>query len=110
MNLVNYYMAMPYGVNVIHEESGDAPPYVAFIRELPGCMAQGRTPDEALQELHEAKYLFLEAMLAHGVPIPAPIPVAQPPLLQAEFRISLPKPLPQQPQTTTPSVARLVPA
>jgi len=109
MNLVNYYMALPYGVNVIHEESGDAPPYVAFIRELPGCMAQGRTPAEALQELHEAKYLFIEAMIDHGVPIPAPMPVAQPPVMQGEFRLSIPEPVPEQPQTTTPSV-RLVPA
>jgi len=72
VNLVNCYMATSYGVDVIHEESGDAPPYVAFIRELPGCMAQGRTPAEALEELHEARCLFIEAMLDHGVPIPAP--------------------------------------
>ena len=71
VNLVNYYMSLSYEVDVVHEESGDAPPYVAFIRELPGCMAQGRTPAEALEELQQAKYLFIEAMLDHGVPIPS---------------------------------------
>jgi predicted RNase H-like HicB family nuclease len=37
---------------------------------LPGCMAQGESPDEALADLDEARELYLSAMEKHGLPVP----------------------------------------
>ena len=60
---LNYYMTIPYTIDVVYEKSGKAPPYVARILELPGCMAQGRNHNDAVRELREAQTLFIEAML-----------------------------------------------
>lgn len=46
--------------------------YVARHPELPGCTAQGESPEAALVSLSEAKSLYLEALTRHQVPIPAP--------------------------------------
>jgi predicted RNase H-like HicB family nuclease len=40
--------------------------YVAEVPELPGCMAHGETPEEAMQNLWEAEELYLEALRDSG--------------------------------------------
>lgn len=39
--------------------------------ELPGCMAQGTTIEEALKELEEVRYEYLLSLLEDGLPIPS---------------------------------------
>lgn len=46
--------------------------FVAEVPELPGCMAHGPTPDEALASLREATDLWIETAKELGDPIPAP--------------------------------------
>lgn len=46
--------------------------YVAKIAELPGCIAQGDTAEEALSSLEEVKSLWIESAQEHGDEIPAP--------------------------------------
>jgi predicted RNase H-like HicB family nuclease len=40
--------------------------------ELQGCMAQGASPSEAIQELHEARKDFIYFLLEDGLEVPAP--------------------------------------
>lgn len=47
--------------------------YRAEIPELPGCMSHGETPEEARQNLEEAKELYVETLREQGRPVPLPI-------------------------------------
>lgn len=47
--------------------------YVATIQEFPGCIADGRTADEALENLESAAESWIEASFAQGREIPEPI-------------------------------------
>jgi predicted RNase H-like HicB family nuclease len=46
--------------------------YVAEHPDLPGCMSDGGTPEEALANLDDARRLYLETLLINGLPIPEP--------------------------------------
>jgi len=47
--------------------------YVANIPELPGCMAHGRTQEEAIREINIALELWLETAREVGINIPEPV-------------------------------------
>jgi predicted RNase H-like HicB family nuclease len=47
--------------------------FVAEVPTLPGCISQGRTRDEAVQNIREAIALYLESLEEHGEPIPPSI-------------------------------------
>jgi predicted RNase H-like HicB family nuclease len=47
--------------------------YVAEVPALPGCVSQGTTRLEVLNNVREAIALYLESLKAHGDPIPPPI-------------------------------------
>ena len=61
---------MKYRVRVEPDEDGM---FVAEVPSLPGCISQGRTRGEALQNIQEAIALYLESLEAHHEPIPPPI-------------------------------------
>jgi len=46
--------------------------FIADVPELPGCMAHGATPDEALKNAQEAMQLWLDTAREFGDPIPEP--------------------------------------
>lgn len=46
--------------------------FVASIPELPGCMAHGKTKEQALKEVEIAKELWSETALEDGEEIPEP--------------------------------------
>lgn len=46
--------------------------FVADVPELPGCMAHGASPDEALVNAQEAMQLWLDTAREFGDPIPEP--------------------------------------
>ena len=46
--------------------------YVVHCPSLPGCYSQGATIDEAWANIREAIELCIEAMRAHGEPLPDP--------------------------------------
>lgn len=47
--------------------------FVAEVPALPGCIAQGASRREALENSREAIALYLESLEAHGDPIPPAI-------------------------------------
>ena len=56
MRNIDHYLALPYQQTVTLEECSDGSPcYVARVIELPGCASHGDTPDQALENLEDAK-------------------------------------------------------
>ena len=46
--------------------------YSAYVPDLPGCIATGRTPEETEQLIREAVELHLSGLREDGLPIPQP--------------------------------------
>ena len=66
---IEYYLSLPYRVMIYPSEDGV---YAAEIPELPGCISQGRTVEEAYKMIGDAKISWLESALEDGVDIPEP--------------------------------------
>ena len=47
--------------------------FVAEVPNLPGCVSQGRTREEAVSNAREAIRLYLESLEEHGDPVPPPV-------------------------------------
>lgn len=47
--------------------------FTATIHEFPGCIAEGDTAEEALEQLESVAYSWMESALANGYPITPPI-------------------------------------
>jgi predicted RNase H-like HicB family nuclease len=59
-----------YHINIFFSEEDGG--YIADIPDLESCSAFGRTPEEALAQVEQAKAAWLETARASGKPIPAP--------------------------------------
>ena len=66
---LQYYQGLPYRI-VLHpaEEGG----YVVEIPELPGCISQGETLEEAYKMIQDAKICWLETAIEDGIEVPEP--------------------------------------
>jgi len=60
---------MRYGYTVILEQEPDGG-YVVSVPALPGCVSQGDTREEALQNIKEAIELYREDCIEAGEPVP----------------------------------------
>jgi predicted RNase H-like HicB family nuclease len=49
----------------------------AEVPALPGCISQGRTREEALQNVREAIMAYLESLRERGKPIPEDVPILE---------------------------------
>ena len=58
---------MRYRILISPDEDGV---YVAEAPSLPGCVSQGATRSEAIENIREAMVGCLESLEAHGEPIP----------------------------------------
>ena len=61
---------MQYRVLIEQDEDGV---YVADVPAFPGCISQGKTRSEAIDNIKEAIAGYLESLQAHGEPVPPPI-------------------------------------
>ncbi len=61
---------MKYRVLIEQDEDGV---YVAHVPSLPGCISQGQTRADALDNIKEAITVYLESLEAHDEPVPPPI-------------------------------------
>jgi predicted RNase H-like HicB family nuclease len=57
---------MKYRVILTQDEDGV---FVAEVPALPGCISQGKTRDEAINNIKEAIEGYLESLKAHGEPV-----------------------------------------
>jgi len=62
-------MQLPYRIELYPAEEGG---YVATIPDLPGCVTQGETPEEALKLIDDAKAAWISTALEHAIEIPKP--------------------------------------
>jgi predicted RNase H-like HicB family nuclease len=60
---------MRYAV-VIEKATGN---YSAFVPDLPGCVATGKTVEEVDAQIREAIAFHLEGLRDDGLPIPPPV-------------------------------------
>jgi predicted RNase H-like HicB family nuclease len=61
---------MKYRVLIEPDEDGI---YVAEVAALPGCISQGRTRAEAVENIKEAIAAYIESLVSHGEAVPPPI-------------------------------------
>jgi predicted RNase H-like HicB family nuclease len=61
---------MKYRVLIEQDEDGV---YVAEVPSLPGCISQGQTREQAIENIKEAIAGYLESLEAHNEPVPPPI-------------------------------------
>jgi predicted RNase H-like HicB family nuclease len=59
-------------LRVIIEQDEDGV-YIAECPTLPGCVSQGRTRAEAIENIKDAMRGYLKSLKKHGDPIPPPI-------------------------------------
>ncbi|MBN1963847.1 MAG: type II toxin-antitoxin system HicB family antitoxin [Anaerolineae bacterium] len=73
MNTLDYYLSLPYTIEVIPDDGA----WFVQIKELPGCMTEADTWEEIPVAIAEAKHLWLELALERGRPIPEPQGIPQ---------------------------------
>ena len=91
MKMVNkdlkYYLGLPYRIVLYPAEEGG---YAIEIPELPGCISQGQTLEEAYKMIQDAKKGWLDIALQDGKAIPEPTGKED---YSGKFNIRMPKSL-----------------
>jgi antitoxin HicB len=67
-------MAFEFGVHIERLADSDGGGYLATVPDLPGCMSDGATPEEALKNVQEAIASWIEAAKEWKQEIPKPSP------------------------------------
>src|SRR5215475_11558917 len=67
------YLALPYAIELVPDtdEAGHRG-WVAEIEELPGCISQGATPEEAIANVRDAMLGWISIALQDGRDVPQP--------------------------------------
>jgi antitoxin HicB len=60
----------PFEISPLSAEDGGG--FLITFPDLPGCIADGETPEEALREGHDAFRCWMAAHIADGRPVPVP--------------------------------------
>lgn len=67
------YLALPYHITLVHDADDEGNEgWVAEVEELPGCLSQGATPEEAVVNIRDAMMGWISVALEDGSPIPEP--------------------------------------
>ena len=70
---LKYYLGLNYPITIEKYTEYDEKEYFAVeIPDLPGCGAEGKTIEEALKNLEEAKRAWIEVSIEKGLDIPEP--------------------------------------
>jgi len=67
-------MKLEYAVRIERLPEGDGGGYLATVPDLPGCMSDGETPEEALKNVQEAIASWIESAKEWKQEIPKPSP------------------------------------
>ena len=67
------YLALPYAIELVQDidDTGHRG-WVAEIEELPGCISQGATPEEAIANVRDAMLGWISVALQDGRAVPQP--------------------------------------
>ena len=74
MKDLSYYLGLAYTFELVREDEST---WFARVRELPGCMTEGDSPEDALAMIQDALPGWLEAALESGYAIPEPRPAEE---------------------------------
>ena len=85
---LNYYMALPYRVEVIPDEEEGG--FALHCPELSGCMTCAETLEDGFKMLEDAKRCWFTACIEDGIPIPEPTRLED---YSGQFKLRLPKSL-----------------
>ena len=69
-----YYLSLPYTIELKREAEGG---WFVSVRELPGCMSAGDTPEDAAAMIRDAMAGWIEVALEDGQAIPEPRPLEE---------------------------------
>ena len=64
---LEYYMGLPYTIELWRAAEGG---WVIKVKELPGCVSQGKTREEAAANIREAIQGYIAALQEDGLPVP----------------------------------------
>ena len=67
-------MTLDYSIRIEPLAESDGGGYLATVPDLPGCMSDGATPEEALKNVQEAIASWIEAAKEWKQDIPRPSP------------------------------------
>jgi antitoxin HicB len=67
-------MKLEYAVRIERLAESDGGGYLALVPDLPGCMSDGETPEEALRNVQEAIESWIEAAKESKLDVPRPTP------------------------------------
>ncbi len=67
-------MKLEYTVRIERLAESDGGGYLAIVPDLPGCISDGETPEEALRNVQEAIASWIEAAREWKQDIPKPSP------------------------------------
>jgi antitoxin HicB len=81
---LKYYLELQYSIRL--KKNADST-YFVEIEELPGCISEGDTEEEALQNIEDAKKAWLQVAVDRKLHIPEPTPDEY----SGKFNIRLPK-------------------
>jgi antitoxin HicB len=85
---LKYYLSLKYPVSIEEAPEGG---YFVQIKDLPGCYSQGETVEEAVENIEEARRLWMESMYEDGNEIP--VPGAAEKQYSGKFNVRIPKSL-----------------
>lgn len=69
---LEYYLSLKYPISIYPEDEG----YTVIIPDLPGCITQGETLEEAIENINEARKLWIETAyisVKKDIPLPSKI-------------------------------------
>lgn len=89
MKTIEYYMNLPYRIEIIPDDEGG---FTALYPELPGCITTADSSDKIFQNAIDAKKAWLEAALEDGVEIKEP-DERNPEDYSGQFKLRIPKSL-----------------
>ena len=80
-----FYLGLKYPVQIAEQAEGG---YFAKVLDLPGCMSQGETVEQALAAIAQARKLWLEEAYESGLEIPLP---TEEKMYSGKFLVRLPR-------------------
>jgi len=74
MHDINHYLSLNYHKRLYQDDEGD---WIIEVDDLPGCIADGRTPDEAVENIRHAMSSWIESRIAAGLDVPEPAEIEE---------------------------------
>ncbi len=91
LSKIEYYLAQKYSIVLKELPAEDGGGWIAEIPDLPGCMSDGETPQQAIESIEDAKIAWLETALKRKQHIP--LPEEEDSFYSGKFTLRIPKTL-----------------